>query len=93
MSSIHELVHELSEQVKTLILCFIDTEMTLSKVNLFTTCSPTNMRIFTKKYIQPAIALGLVELTYPDKPNHPKQKYRLTDLGKAVLQSIKPETH
>ncbi|MCF0218843.1 MAG: hypothetical protein HUK14_03600 [Muribaculaceae bacterium] len=51
------------------------------------------MRIFTKKYIQPAIALGLVELTYPDKPNHPKQKYRLTDLGKAVLQSIKPETH
>ena len=28
-------------------------------------------------YIQPALKQGLIELVYPDNPNHPQQKYRL----------------
>jgi Filamentation induced by cAMP protein Fic-like, C-terminal domain len=32
-------------------------------------------------YIDPAIALGLIEMTIPDKPNSRLQKYRLTDKG------------
>jgi hypothetical protein len=29
-------------------------------------------------------ALGLVEMTIPDKPNSPLQRYRLTDAGKTL---------
>jgi hypothetical protein len=30
---------------------------------------------------------GYVEMIYPDKPNHPKQKYRLTAKGLRILSS------
>jgi hypothetical protein len=30
---------------------------------------------------------GYVEMIYPDKPNHPKQKYRLTAKGIALKDS------
>jgi hypothetical protein len=36
---------------------------------------------FLYTYIQPAIELGLIEQTIPDKPNSSLQKYRLTPLG------------
>ncbi len=35
--------------------------------------------------LKPAIAMKLVESLYPDSPHHPKQKYRLTDIGKAMM--------
>ena len=31
---------------------------------------------------------GLVELTIPDKPNSSKQRYRLTEQGKAVRDAV-----
>jgi hypothetical protein len=34
---------------------------------------------FIYSYIQPALKLGLIELVYSDNPNHPQQKYRLTE--------------
>jgi ATP-dependent DNA helicase RecG len=37
-------------------------------------------------YLYPAIRQGLIVPLYPDKPNHPRQKYRLTDKGKGLLQ-------
>ena len=36
---------------------------------------------FLYNYLQPALALGLIEMTQPDSPNSPKQKYRLTSKG------------
>lgn len=33
---------------------------------------------FLRNYLHPAIALGLVEMVYPDAPNSKKQRYRLT---------------
>lgn len=33
-------------------------------------------------YIDPALELGLIEMTIPDKPRSSKQKYRLTKVGK-----------
>jgi len=32
-------------------------------------------------YINPAMELGLIEYTLPDKPTSSKQKYRITNLG------------
>lgn len=37
-----------------------------------------DVRKFRKNYMQPALAEGAIERMYPDQPNHPKQKYRLT---------------
>ncbi|MDE5920335.1 MAG: hypothetical protein K2G82_01805, partial [Paramuribaculum sp.] len=48
-------------------------------INLF---GLSDVRKFRKNYIQPALAEGAIERLYPDRPNHPKQKYRLTDAAK-----------
>ena len=40
---------------------------------------------FREAYLTPARALGLVEMTIPDKPNSSKQRYRLTPAGAAWL--------
>ena len=44
---------------------------------------------FKRHTIQPAMLEGYVEMIYPDKPNHPKQKYRLTAKGLRLLDSLK----
>lgn len=44
-----------------------------------------NRSYFSKEYLKPALETGLLELIYPEQPSHPKQKYRLTDKGKALL--------
>jgi hypothetical protein len=33
---------------------------------------------FKDIYLEPAMKAGLIEMTYPDSPYHPNQKYRLT---------------
>lgn len=48
-------------------------------INLF---GLTDVRKFRKNYIQPALAEGAIERLYPDRPNHPKQKYRLSEAAK-----------
>ena len=39
-----------------------------------------------KKYIDPLLG-KYIEMTIPDSPNHPSQKYYLTELGKALLEN------
>ena len=43
---------------------------------------------FRENYIQPALAEGAIERLYPDQPNHPKQKYRLTGLAKEWKKNL-----
>lgn len=40
-------------------------------------------------YIKPAIELGLIEMTQPDSPKSPTQKYRLTEKGIAFKTRTK----
>jgi len=49
----------------------------------------TDEKHFREHYQQPAIAQGLIEMTIPDKPRSSKQKYRLTDPGRALLKKKK----
>ncbi len=37
---------------------------------------------FRENYLTPALVEGAIERLYPDQPNHPKQKYRLTEAAK-----------
>ena len=37
---------------------------------------------FRENYFKPALEDGAVEQLYPDQPNHPRQKYRLTEAAK-----------
>lgn len=43
---------------------------------------------FAIKYLEPAIFEGYVERLYPDKLQHPRQKYFLTLKGKALLAEL-----
>jgi hypothetical protein len=40
---------------------------------------------FRNNYLDPAMALGLIEKTHPGSPRSPAQRYRLTDKGRQVL--------
>lgn len=40
---------------------------------------------FRERYLKPALAEGLIEMSIPDKPNSRLQRYRLTDKGRTVL--------
>ena len=44
---------------------------------------------FSKNYLEPALAEDLVEMTQPDSPKSPTQKYRLTEKGKKTREQLK----
>ncbi len=47
---------------------------------------------FLYDYLKPAIQAGLVEMTQPDSPKSPTQKYRLTEKGNEILRKEKRVT-
>ena len=56
----------------------------LSLYDILETMGFTSRPSFTKTYLKPAIAEGLITLENPDKPNAPNQRYGLTLKGKAL---------
>ena len=48
----------------------------------------TDKKNFRENYLQPALDLNIIEMTIPDKPNSSKQKYRLTEKGKNILNVL-----
>ncbi len=44
---------------------------------------------FARNYLEPSLEKGFVEMTQPDSPNSPTQKYRLTEKGKLILEQVK----
>ena len=56
----------------------------MSVVELMAALKLGGRRNFLEKYLTPAIENGLVEMTQPDSPRSPTQKYRLTAKGLAA---------
>lgn len=56
-----------------------------SIVNLMELTERTDRSKFRKRILSPLLDAGFIEMTIPDKPQSSKQKYRLTDKGKAFL--------
>jgi len=46
---------------------------------------------FRKQYLEVLISADLLERTIPDKPRSPKQRYRITPAGLAVLEKREKE--
>ena len=44
---------------------------------------------FRANYLRPALAVEWIEMTHPESPSSPAQKYRLTQLGKQVFARLK----
>lgn len=69
---------QVSEQVKMLVLALC-TESSLAV--LMSELRLNSRQYFMRKYLNPAIEAGFIELTQPESPNSPKQKYRLSKRG------------
>lgn len=48
----------------------------------------SNRSKFREVVLKPLLALDLVAMTIPDKPNSSKQSYRLTAQGKALRDEV-----
>ncbi|HQK79642.1 MAG TPA: hypothetical protein PK621_08105, partial [Syntrophales bacterium] len=57
----------------------------MSREALQSTLGLHDRKSFRERYLSPALADGLIEMTIPDKPNSRLQKYRLTDKGREWL--------
>ena len=44
---------------------------------------------FLANYLTPALEAGYVEMTQPDSPKSPTQKYRLSEAGRKVMDGAK----
>ena len=81
-----------SDQVNRLIHSIGDGELSVDEIlkvyNLLYKQVYKSKGYFKRHTIQPTMLEGYVEMIYPDKPNHPKQKYRLTAKGIALKNSL-----
>lgn len=60
----------------------------MSRVELMQALELNDRVNFSRLYLEPALADGFIEMTQPDSPRSPTQKYRLTTQGKTHLESM-----
>jgi predicted HTH transcriptional regulator len=72
-----------TEQVKRILLCFNDDDFSVKE--LLVMLKLKHRPTFLENYLNPALNSGFIEMTQPDSPKSPTQKYRLTDLGRKML--------
>jgi predicted HTH transcriptional regulator len=78
---------QVTEQVKRLLSVLKERELASKEAML--ALHLNHRPTFLYDYLQPALSIGLVEMTQPDSPRSPTQKYRLTTRGKQVLEDVK----
>jgi len=58
----------------------------MSRMQIQTALGLKGEEHFRSAYLKPALTAGVIEMTLPDKPTSRMQRYRLTELGKAIRQ-------
>ena len=81
---------QVTEQVRALLLALSDEQLSLK--GLMEKVGLKHRPTFLENYITPAFEAGILKALYPDKPNHPKQKYLLTAKGLALYNDIRKST-
>lgn len=64
-------------------------ENSFTMLQLMKTMNLKDRKNFRTTYLEPAITSKFITMQYPDRPNHPKQKYHLTAKGNALYSSLK----
>ena len=77
---------QVTEQVRALLLALSNGQLSLK--SLMEKMGLKHRPIFLENYMTPALEAGIVKALYPDKPNHPRQKYLLTSKGLALYNEI-----
>lgn len=77
---------QVTPQVRNLV-SKIDEEMKTS--DLMKLLGLQDRKNFKESYLDVSIELGLIEMTQPDSPKSPTQKYRLTEKGITFKKSMK----
>ena len=75
---------QVSDQVKVLLKGF-GSDFELSSDELVRRLGLRHKPTFRKNYLNPALLVGVIEMTEPDSPRSPTQRYRLTDVGRRMI--------
>lgn len=78
-----QVTEQVTEQVRRLLPAL--EAASLGTKDLLAILKLSHRPTFIQNYLQPALEVGLVEMTQPDSPRSPTQKYRLTDKGRQWL--------
>jgi len=60
----------------------------MSRQDLQNMLELSDRKSFINNYVNPALEVGLIEYTIPEKPNSSLQKYRLTEKGEAFKKTL-----
>jgi ATP-dependent DNA helicase RecG len=78
-----QVTQQVTQQVEKLLE---KTRGEMSRAELMAELSLKDRVNFTRNYLEPALADELIEMTQPDSPQSPTQKYRLTEKGRSMLE-------
>lgn len=76
-----QVTDQVTDQVKSLIRCLSSTEE-VTAAELMARMELKHKPTFRTNYLQPALESGWIEMTHPDSPRSPTQRYRLVQLAR-----------
>jgi len=80
-------IFEAEENICSIVLNLAENSFTA--LQLMNTMNLKDRKSFRTTYLEPAITSKFISMQYPDRPNHPRQKYHLTAKGNALYTSLK----
>jgi ATP-dependent DNA helicase RecG len=80
---------EVPEQVRRLLTLLVE-QGPMGRPEAQAALKLTSRANFRRRYLEPALTEGLVEMTVPDRPKSRAQRYRITPAGVAALAGQGP---
>ncbi len=78
--------HQVTKQIKRLLINF---EKNMSRNEILKSVNLKDRVTLKQVYLNPALKAGYIEMTQPNSPNSPTQKYRLTDKGLKLQEELR----